>query len=384
MNRKKILLIHTRYRSIGGEDIAFINELNFLSEYFHVENVVFSNENLKLKDYFYLFFNNNRQSAKILEKKINKFQPDFAYVHNTWFKGSLSIFKVLSKKNIPTILKLHNTRYNCTNSYFTKKHFYNFEVCKSCGQTKKSYGYFNKYYKDSYLRSFLINNYGRKYLKLLKNNKFKILVLSQFHKDYLSKFGVAKNKIFIFPNYIKKLKTKNTMNIKSNHVIYAGRISIEKGISDLIRAWDEQKIKDQLIIAGTGPEKFWLEKKIKFIDNISYVGEITNDESIKLISSSKCVISATQLLEGQPTLFCEASSVGIPSIYPSIGGIESFFPTNSKLSFESGNIESLKQAISHLSDDKLLKKEGERNKKFIDQYLNEENLLKIFQKILDA
>jgi glycosyltransferase involved in cell wall biosynthesis len=380
---KKILLIHTRYRNIGGEDISFINELKFLSQHFEVENLVFSNDKLSFKDYIYLVTNNNKKSSKLLEKKIQKFQPDFIYVHNTWFKASLGIFRVISRSGLPAVLKLHNTRYNCTNSFLSKKHFRDSKICNSCGQRKDSFGIFNKYYKDSYIRSFLINNYGKKYMKLLRNSKIKILVLSEFHKSYLSKHGVNKNKIFVFPNYIKNINKENISDTQSKPVIYAGRISSEKGIFDLITAWKESGTNEKLIIAGNGPEKLDLEQKIANVDNISYIGEVSNEESINLIINSKCVVSATHLLEGQPTLFCEASSAGIPSIFPLSGGINSFFPEGSKLSFENGNLESLKKSIELLNDDSILKDEGLKNKTFIDEYLGSTFLVEKFVKILN-
>ena len=34
-----------------------------------------------------------------LRKILDEFSPDYAYVHNTWFKGSLGIFEVLKEKN---------------------------------------------------------------------------------------------------------------------------------------------------------------------------------------------------------------------------------------------------------------------------------------------
>ena len=45
---------------------------------------------------------------KLLEEKVNKFKPDYVYVHNTWFKASVGIFDILEKYQIPTLIKLHN------------------------------------------------------------------------------------------------------------------------------------------------------------------------------------------------------------------------------------------------------------------------------------
>ena len=64
-----------------------------------------------------------RYSVNKLNEVVEDFAPDIAYVHNTWFKGSLGIFKALEKKNIQTVLKLHNFRYDCTRSLFSKYHF---------------------------------------------------------------------------------------------------------------------------------------------------------------------------------------------------------------------------------------------------------------------
>ena len=36
---------------------------------------------------------------------MDEFQPDIVYVHNTWFKASVGIFKFLEKQNTETLLK---------------------------------------------------------------------------------------------------------------------------------------------------------------------------------------------------------------------------------------------------------------------------------------
>ena len=102
----KILFIHNQYQNIGGEDISVENEIKFLESKFNVKKVIFHNENrLSLTQLFSFFFSNNYKSNKTIQKIINEFQPDLAYVHNTWYTASLGIFKVLEKNNISTIVK---------------------------------------------------------------------------------------------------------------------------------------------------------------------------------------------------------------------------------------------------------------------------------------
>ena len=39
---KKILIVHTRYQNLGGEDIAVENEVDFLAKHFTVDTLYFS------------------------------------------------------------------------------------------------------------------------------------------------------------------------------------------------------------------------------------------------------------------------------------------------------------------------------------------------------
>ena len=43
------------------------------------------------------------------------------------------------------------------------------------------------------------------------------------------------------------------------------------------------------------------------------------------------MITATKMFEGQPRLITEASAHGVPSIYPSFGGLDEYFPDDYKL-----------------------------------------------------
>ena len=172
---KKILVIHTNYQSLGGEDVAVDNEVEFLKENYEVETLYFSNN---INQYFSQFIsfisNRNKVSEKRLKKILSEFKPDIVYVHNTWFKASLGIFKILKKHPVKVILKLHNFRYDCTRSFNTNIHLRNASVCNACGLDRKSLGFFNKYYKESFIKSVFINSYGRKYFKILQNYNLKI------------------------------------------------------------------------------------------------------------------------------------------------------------------------------------------------------------------
>ena len=118
---KKILIVHTRYQNLGGEDIAVENEVDFLAKHFTVDTLYFSNEIESILKLLKIFiFNSNDSAVRSLKEKIDVFNPDLVYVHNTWFKGSNGIFKFLIDKNIKFVLKIHNFRYFCTKNLLFK------------------------------------------------------------------------------------------------------------------------------------------------------------------------------------------------------------------------------------------------------------------------
>ena len=119
--KEKLLIIHNSYRSLGGEDIAVKNETKVLKDIYVVDELIFENIFENSFGFFsYFITNKNKKSMKLLEEKLNKFKPDYIYVHNTWFKASVGIFEILEKYQIPTLIKLHNFRFYCTNSFFKK------------------------------------------------------------------------------------------------------------------------------------------------------------------------------------------------------------------------------------------------------------------------
>ncbi len=379
---QKILIIHNKYRNIGGEDIAVENEVAMLKEFYEVRILYFSNtvDNYLIQIKSFLL-NNNKKSSLILEDELKSFKPDFAYVHNTWFKASTGIFKILENHNINTILKIHNFRYFCTRSFLTKNHLSGSESCNACGLSKHKLGIFNKYFQESFIKSLIVNHYGKKYFEIIKTNNIKIFVLTKFHKLFMEKLGIESEKIQIFPNYLNINNIKKN-KIKENYIVYAGRISKEKGVEEVIKAYKKAKtINLSLRIIGDGPELNYLKKKYD-IKNISFMGEVNNKEVLEIIQKSKAVITGTKLFEGQPTLLCEASLMGVPSIFPRVGGILEFFPKDYKLSFEDSNLEDLIKKIKLVDTSENIELEGKKAEDYILEFLDKEALFNKFKKVL--
>ena len=381
---KKLLIIHNKYRITGGEDIVVDQETKVLEKHFIVNSLIFSNKvSLSFNKLPLFLSSRNKDSRDKITKAIDDFNPDIALVHNTWFNASLSIFDVLKEKNIQTILKLHNFRYFCTKNFFHKDHIPRNEICSACGQCSSRYRIFNKYFQDSYIKSLMIILYGRRYFNLLKNGNFKIIVLTHFHKKFLSKLNISSERISVIPNLLdlnaKQLQNKTFNN---EYIVYGGRISEEKGIEELIHTFLSCNFDNlYLKIIGNGPSRSYLEEQYKS-ESIQFVKEVSNAEMIDIISNSKGVVTATKLYEGQPTLLCEASLQGIPSVFPKSGGIEEFFPSEYPLSYNQYDYKELKNKLLILNNLDDSNEIGKKNKEFIERYLDENKLIKNLEEVI--
>ena len=368
---KKILIIHNKYRDEGGEDIAVSKEIELLKKYFDVRVIIYKNKIKSISDILSLIFLTNYSLNKEIMNTINKFNPDIVYFNNTWFRISLGIFKRLIANNSKILIKLHNFRYDCTKSLLSARHLDGAEFCPACGFSQYKLHSFNKYFKESYLKSLFAIYFNKKYIKILQNNKISIAVLTEFHKNFLfRKYGIKDN-VYVIPNFINGIELQKN---SSDYLIYAGRISNEKGVRELIEAFLNSKFSmHRLKILGTGPALVELKKRFPQ-ENIMFLGQLPNTETVNLISNSLGVLSATKLYEGQPTLLCEALLNEIPCIFPNSGGITEFLPTTYPLIFKQYDYDDLVAKINFLydkneTDDYLLEGKQYIQKKLDKSYI---------------
>lgn len=377
---KKLLLIHNSYRQQGGEDIAVLNELELLNEHYEVQTLFYENRVRSIFDIFSFLSLSNKSVNKDLTDTIKKFKPDLVYIHNTWFKISLGIFKILKKNNIKTLIKIHNFRYHCTRSGKSKEHLKDQVFCKACGFKIGNKTIINKYYPESFMKSFFAIYFGKKYIQIIKDEYFYLAVLTDFHKNFLENNYSRNKNVVVIPNYLKE--THHYYAEENDYFVYAGRLSTEKGIYELIDYFLNSDLRDKnLKIIGSGPEFKKITNKYENT-NIEFLGQISNDETLNLISSSKGVISATKLYEGQPTLLCEASFSGKVSLFPNSGGIKEFLPSDYDFVFEQYDYQDFTKKLNLLNKDDVRLKNSKKAKEFINGKLDPTSLIKRFNEIL--
>jgi len=355
-----------------------------LEKEYTVDTLFFNNhERIDLFDFISFIFGRNFKSDKQIINKIKKFEPDVVYIHNIWFKVGFGVFRIFKKENIKVLLKIHNFRFYCSKPLLIKNHIKEGNFCFACSNVKSRFNIFNKYFENSYLKSFFSILFSKRYFKILTHHPLQIAVINNFYKNQLKSFGIDPNKIFLFQNsLIKENYLEPNYNPESKFVVYAGRIEESKGLEELLNAWKNAETQDlTLKIIGEGSIKRNLVEKYK-MKNLVFCGELSLEDTLYEISKSRAVITATKMYEGQPRILTEASVYKIPSIYPSFGGMDELFPKDYPLKFTQFDQDSLVEKINLLQDVKLLEESSILVEKHINTIISEKKLLNEFNQII--
>jgi glycosyltransferase involved in cell wall biosynthesis len=142
-----------------------------------------------------------------------------------------------------------------------------------------------------------------------------ITVVSKDAFTHYKKLGLN---VYHIPNSINmdSLPAESDRRYKKQ-IIFAGRLSSEKGVDVLINLIKILPSDINLIILGSGPKEN-LFKNIKK-SNVNYLGYLPKNETISLIRGSDILIQPS-LIEGVSSTILEAMACKVPIITTNVGG----------------------------------------------------------------
>ena len=365
----KILQINKYHYIRGGSDSVYFNSGKLLVEKGHeviyfamhfdenvtcneakyfAENKDFTTLSLKkritnLPSFFY-----NKNAEKNLLDLIESEKPDIAHLHI--FYGSLtsSILKILKEKNIPVVVSVHDYKFICPSYILIDGQN---KVCEDC----KGKNYFNtvkkKCIKNSFVFSsiFALEAYYRDFFYPLDQMFNKLIFVSKFSAEIHNKYKPELKSITThLYNFDPSLELKKQNSKKGDYFLYAGRISREKGIKTLLKAFSSLP-NINLKIAGTG--EGMEEYKNLATPNITFLGFQKGEQLREIIANASFVMVPSEWYENNPMAIIEAYSIGKPVIASNIGGIPEIVKDKTTgFLFESSNAEDLMKQIRQANE----------------------------------
>ncbi len=295
---------------------------------------------------------------RVLEKAINEFKPDLIHTQHIWIWSS-----IVTEYNIPTIITSHGSDmmgYDIDNSFYP----YCIKAINGC----------------------------EKIVTISKKN----------YEDIISKFPEAKEKcvilkngydtnIFKLSNYSREevLKKYNINKKYDNIVLFAGRLTENKGIDILLNAAKKYEDGNILtIIAGGGGLLKDLQKQVKDLNlqDVVFVGDQSQRNLCRLYNIAD-VLAAPSRVEGFGLVGIEALACGIPVIGTKEGGMSDFITEEYGDLVHIENVEMLYNSITKILKNKE-KFAREKLANFAQENYSQKavinNLINTYQNVLES
>ncbi len=156
------------------------------------------------------------------------------------------------------------------------------------------------------------------------------------------------SKVEYIPNFASEIyDNKNPIRSSLEKIIYVGRLTREKGVSEIIQVAKKYPGKQFVLV---GP----LDDEIDIPENTNIItkGKKEHKEAIELMLDSDVVILPSYS-EGFPLTVLEGMSCGLPIIATKVGAIPDMIGENGGILVDKGNVEQIAQAIERLESKEL-------------------------------
>ena len=277
MSANTILLVHNRYRQRGGEDRVVDSEIALLRDNGH-KVVTYIPDNLDISQKGPLLALQtiwNKKTYSDITKIIVTDKPAIVHFHNTLPLVSPSGYYAAGAMGIPVVQTLHNYRLSCVNALlFREGH-----ACEDClGNFVAWRGVTRRCYRNSYASSATVAAVSSIH-RLMGTWRSKIdayIALSEFSRRKFIAGGLPADKITVKPNLISDKPAIDRR--PRGYILFVGRLSAEKGIEILLKAWERLAHPVELRIAGDGPLADLVQQAAIRHSTINWLGEISKQE----------------------------------------------------------------------------------------------------------
>lgn len=373
----------------NGHEVAFFSmedEKNIKTnckEYFVSKVDLNSNNKLKALDVIY-----SKENKKRMKEALEDFKPDIVHLNNFQRQLSASIIDAIKEKNIPIVFTAHDVQAICPAITMMDNEK---NICEKCMGGKYLNCIKKKCNKGSTLKSIIGALEGEYYrLKNIYKKKIDYIITpSEFYKKKLEQDGIPETRIQHIHNFVD-IKQYEIEILDEGYALYFGRLSEEKGILNLIKAFAKLE-SGMLYIAGEGPEKEKIEEIISnnnLQDRVKLLGFLKAEQMKEKIRKCKFVIVPSIWYENCPYSVMETLAIGKPVIGANIGGIPELVKDNeSGLIYEYNNIDDLKSKMEILfNNQELVNKLGKNAKEQATKLYTKEvyynNIMQIYQKLI--
>jgi len=316
--------VHCRYRSPSGEEAVVERERALLAGAGHdVELLEFSNDRGRASAADLALAPHNPIAARRLASTLASFRPDVVHVHNTWFAASPTVMATAHGAGVPTVATLHNYRAVCAAATLRRDG----HPCTECFGGSSAPAIRHRCVNDSLLQSTV----GAAVVTVRRRAERRgtlvdrYIAPTQVLADLVVAGGIPRDRVVVVPHFLPDPAPPLPVARRSRTLVYAGRLSEEKGIDVAVDAWSripDRPVDARFVVLGEGPLED--ELRARAVPGVELVGRRPPAEVAATVATARLAVVPSVWDEPFGLFVIEAMAAGLGVVASASGGAPEF------------------------------------------------------------
>jgi len=340
-----ILMLHNSYQFRGGEDESFESEVRMLTDAgHHVETIHMKTVNVTGLAAVHVALQSiwSGEAYGLVDRKLRERTFDVLHVQNFFPLISPSVYYAAKKHRVAVVQTLRNYRLLCPSTILYR----NGHICEDClHKTVKYPGVMRRCYRGSVVGSGVVAAMTALHsMKGTWQNAVDLYIsLTEFSRQKFIEGGIPAERILVKSNFVYP---DPGVSGGGEYVLFAGRLTGEKGVETLLAAWDRVKPAGRLKIVGEGPLEAQVREFCARRNNAEWLGAKTSAEVMKLMGEARVLVFPSEWYEPFGRVAIESFAKGTPVITSRLAGMaEIVQDKQTGLLFEPGDADDLARKI---------------------------------------
>lgn len=354
--KPRVLQIFSRYLASGGEERVTQLIETALADDYQIDSFFGSTERMLgasplQKITAPLRAMHNFEAAHDLEQLQKNNRYSLWLIHNVLPGLSPSVYATAFNHGVPVVHYLHNFRMMCTNGFLLNHG----KPCTRCISGNYWPAFLSACWRNSRAASGMMGLIIGRIRALRTFRKVTAWVaLNEQQKRMHVQIGIPADRIHVVPNFVEHIANPSAPN-PNGDVLFLGRLSQEKGIDHLLRAWaGVHAANRRLLIAGSGPQSDSLRALARdlALPNVEFLGPVPREKHAALWARTAFSVIPSLWNEPFPMSMLESWSNMRAVVAPRLGCFgETIRHGTDGLLYEPYSVEALMQTLQRALDD---------------------------------
>ena len=251
----------------------------------------------------------SRSARRGMEAVLDEVRPDVVHLHNVYHQLSPSVLRPLRERGVPAVMTVHDYKLVCPTYLFLDKG----SLCEACLGGHFTQAVRRRCRNGSLVQSGLMAAETAVHTRRGSYDPIGVFLCpSEFLRGKLTEGGVYPDRLRLLHNFIDT-SAAVPAGPPGGPVVYAGRLSHEKGVDVLVRA--AALLPDvPVVVAGDGPQRRELEALAHEVapGRVRFTGRLPKRDVAELVAAASVVAVPSRCYENQPLAVLEAFAAGVP------------------------------------------------------------------------